>query len=170
MLKLQIIGNLGADAEVKAAKGGEFVTFRVAHSESYAGQTYLTWVDVTWNGNGGNLLQYLKKGAKVFVEGNATFRAFPSAKDKCWKAGASIFARTIELCGGSSELVPRELTTSDGEIVQVNKHYHTPAQVAWEKQIFDRNLNAYYVDANGFITPAGENVSPVDESEAGTNQ
>ena len=31
MLKAQVIGNLGADAEVKSSNGKQFVSFRVAH-------------------------------------------------------------------------------------------------------------------------------------------
>ena len=67
MLKLQVIGNLGADARLVNSNGNEFVSMRVAHSENYTinGQqsTWTLWVDCTLNGNGGNLLQYLKKGA-----------------------------------------------------------------------------------------------------------
>ena len=43
MLKASLIGNLGADAQVKSANGREFVTFRVAHSYNLAGS------DVTVN-------------------------------------------------------------------------------------------------------------------------
>ena len=32
MLKVEIIGNLGADAEIKEANGSKFVTMRVAHT------------------------------------------------------------------------------------------------------------------------------------------
>jgi single-stranded DNA-binding protein len=32
MLKVELIGNIGADAEVKDYQGNKFVTFRVAHS------------------------------------------------------------------------------------------------------------------------------------------
>ena len=35
MLKCEIIGNLGADAEVKEANGSKFVAMRVAHSSKW---------------------------------------------------------------------------------------------------------------------------------------
>ena len=35
MIKLEIIGNLGADAEVKVYNGNKFVTFRVAHTDKW---------------------------------------------------------------------------------------------------------------------------------------
>lgn len=159
MLKMQVIGNLGADAELHQANGSEFVSFRVAHTESFTNngqQTQrTTWVDITWNGNGGNLLQFLKRGAKVFVDGVPTLRVYSSAKDRCWKAGVSIFARSIELCGGTSDPVPRELVTKDGQLVQINKHFHCPDESTHGGILYDRNLNEYGVDKNGFIIPTG---------------
>ena len=35
MFKIQIIGNLGADASVINSNGNEYVSFRVAHSEKF---------------------------------------------------------------------------------------------------------------------------------------
>lgn len=171
MLKFQVIGNLGADAELHQSNGNEFISFRVAHTEQYNNngqQTQrTTWVDVTWNGNGGNLLQYLKKGAKVFVDGVPTFRVYSSAKDRCWKAGVSIFARTIELCGGSSDPVPRELVTHEGMVVQINKHFHCPDDSVHGSILYDRNMNQYKVDGNGFIISAA---SPAESAADGSQQ
>ena len=80
MIKLSIIGNLGADAEVKNHNGKEFVSFRVAHTDRFTqdGQTKetTTWVSCILNGNGGNLLPYLKKGTKVFCHGDFSIRLY----------------------------------------------------------------------------------------------
>ena len=156
MLQLQVIGNIGADAELRQSNGGEYVTFRVAHTEQFKqnGQqvTRSVWVDVSLNGNAGQLLSYLRKGAKVFVSGTPTFRIYSSAKDKCMKCGVSIFARTVELCGGSSDAVPRELITRDGIVVPINKWFHCPVNEAWNSVLLDKSLNEYKVDENGFIT------------------
>lgn len=35
MFRGEIIGNLGADAEVKVSNGSKFVTMRIAHSDVY---------------------------------------------------------------------------------------------------------------------------------------
>ena len=35
MIRLEIVGNLGADAEIKDYNGNKFVSFRVAHSEKW---------------------------------------------------------------------------------------------------------------------------------------
>ena len=38
MFKVEMIGNLGADCEVKDSNGSKFVTFRLAHTEKYKQQ------------------------------------------------------------------------------------------------------------------------------------
>lgn len=177
MLTLQVIGNLGADAELHQSNGGEYVSFRVAHTEQFTkGDQLVTrsvWVDVTLNGNGGQLLQYLRKGAKVFVSGQPSFRVYSSAKDRCMKAGVSIFARTIELCGGSSDAVPRELITKDGVLVPVNKWFHCPVAETWKNVLFDKSMNEYKVDENGFITETAATATTTEANDtqvsAGTN-
>lgn len=173
MLTLQVIGNLGADAELRQSNGGEYVSFRVAHTEQFSkGEQQVTrsvWVDVTLNGNGGQLLQYLRKGAKVFVSGAPTFRVYSSAKDRCMKCGVSIFARTIELCGGSSDAVPRELITQDGMVVPVNKWFHCPVSETWKSVLLDKSLNKYNVDENGFITETAATATTVQANETQVN-
>lgn len=157
MLKIQVIGNLGADAELHQSNGSEFISFRVAHTESITRNGVqtdsVTWVDVTMNGNGGQLLQYLKKGAKVFVDGNLALRVYSSMKDRCMKAGATCFARTVELCGGSSDMVPRELITQDGILLRVNKYFHIEEPQYFNQIVFDKNMNQYATNENGWVLP-----------------
>lgn len=157
MIKIQVIGNLGADAELHQSNGSEFISFRVAHTESITRNGVqtdsVTWVDVTMNGNGGQLLQYLKKGAKVFVDGNLALRVYSSKKDRCMKAGATCFARTVELCGGSSDIVPRELITQDGILLRVNKYFHIEEPQYFNQIIFDKNMNQYATNENGWVLP-----------------
>ncbi len=56
MIKLEIVGNLGADAEIKQYNGNKFVSFRVAHSEKWVDRqtgaitTQTTWVSCSLNG------------------------------------------------------------------------------------------------------------------------
>ena len=67
MIRLEIVGNLGADAEIKEYNGNKFVSFRVAHSEKWVDQqtgaisTQTTWVSCSLNGDGKGLTQYLKR-------------------------------------------------------------------------------------------------------------
>lgn len=160
MIKMQVIGNLGADARLVNSSGNEFVSMRLAHSENYTvnGQqaTRTIWIDCTLNGNGGNLLKYLKKGAKVFVDGYPSFRIYDSAQNHCKMVGIQISVRSIELCGGTTDKVPSELTTTDGEIINVMKCFYTSETKVHGGTLIDKELKGYDVDANGFISPRHE--------------
>lgn len=109
MIKVEIIGNLGADAQLQEKNGNRFVAFRVANTDKWVdkstGQVIEStqWISCTLNGDGGALLPYLKRGAKVFVRGNAQFVVFSSAKTRQMEVGVNLFVREIELCGGAKE-------------------------------------------------------------------
>ena len=109
MIKLEIIGNLGADAEVKVYNGNKFVSFRVAHTDKWVDQntgvisTQTTWVSCSMNGDGGGLTPYLKKGMKVFVRGTPNFVVYSSPKTHKMESGVNLFVREVELCGGHQE-------------------------------------------------------------------
>ena len=109
MIKVEIIGNLGADAQLQEKNGNRFVAFRVANTDKWidksTGQVIEStqWISCTLNGDGGALLTYLKRGAKVFVRGNAQFVIFSSAKTRQMEVGINLFVREIELCGGQKE-------------------------------------------------------------------
>lgn len=108
MLKAEIIGNLGADAQIIANSDGKFLSFRVADSKKYVDRSTgevvksVTWVSVTLNGDGGNLVKYLVKGTKVYVRGFLSSRLY-TGNDGKKHAGLNIAATEIELCGGSRE-------------------------------------------------------------------
>lgn len=109
MIKMEIIGNLGADAEVKVYNGNKFVSFRVAHTDKWVDQqtgvisTQTTWVSCSLNGDGGGLTPYLKKGTKVFVRGTPNFVVYSSPKTHKMETGVNLFVREVELCGGHQE-------------------------------------------------------------------
>lgn len=103
MLKVEVIGNLGSDAEIKIFNERKYVSFSVAHSERRIDANGIpiektTWISVLKNGDGGNFLQYLKKGTKVFVRGTLTPKIYNDQR------GVSIIslnvnADEIQLCG-----------------------------------------------------------------------
>ena len=109
MIKVEIIGNLGADAQLQVYNGNKYVSFRIANTDSWTDKATgeikksTQWVSCTLNGDGGALAQYLKKGTKVFVRGNAQFVVFSSAKSHQMEVGVNLFVREIELCGGNKE-------------------------------------------------------------------
>lgn len=159
MQKLEIIGNIGADAVVKPYNGQEFVSFRVADTQKIKinGQEseQTTWIDVTMNGNGGGLLKYLKKGQKVFVSGRPTYRIFDSAKYRCKMVGIQVFANQVELCGSSTtDAVPGQLVDKDGVAYEVHKFYWS--EDAKSMELFDGEMKKYVSNEDGIIKPADE--------------
>ena len=108
-MRLEIIGNLGADAEIKEVNGRKFVSFRIAHTDKWVDQntgvisTQTTWVSCSMNGDGGGLTPYLKKGTKVFVRGTPNFVVYSSPKTHKMETGVNLFVREVELCGGHQE-------------------------------------------------------------------
>ena len=152
-----MIGNLGANAEIKTADGREFVTFRIAHNDSFKGADGVRketsmWVDCTMNCTTGRpaVLPYLTKGTTVCVVGNVSLRVYSSEKDRCMKAGLTIHVQKLELLGGSGDAIPRRLYTSDGVMVDVNKYYHAETQ---EPVLYDQRGNGYQVAEGGWILP-----------------
>lgn len=98
--KIEIIGNLVADAELKQGKDSrEFVSFRVAVGEGSGEDKKTTYYDVTYIKSG--LLQYLKKGQPVYVSGRLSLGA--TCKDDRAFINAYISAKDIVLCGSTRE-------------------------------------------------------------------
>lgn len=103
MFKGEVIGRLGADATAKEYQGREFVSFNVAHKANNKGangewQQVTEWVQVSWNGNGGRLLPYLKKGAKVFVRGEVKPTRYTNSTGEV-HLSIKILASEVVLCG-----------------------------------------------------------------------
>lgn len=126
MLKAEIIGNLGADAVRNQGNDGTYISFRVAHSTTYTNRNSgevtknTTWVSCTMNGDGGNLLQYLKSGEKVYVRGNLSSRIFVG-HDGQRHAGLNISVSEIELVGSKAKFTPQEVYQRLLDDVDFNK-------------------------------------------------
>lgn len=175
MLKVELIGNLGADAEVKNSQGYQFVTMRIAHTDKWKsqdGQTHenTIWVDATMNDTESKVIPYLRQGVKVFVRGNASLRVYSSPKDKCMKAGLSIAIREIELVGGQTDDVPRLLIDPQtAQLLEVTKHYwvnrdNTSMQDNDQMALTDDKGKQYIMSKGGFVVPAA--VDPATQEHA----
>lgn len=169
MLKVELIGNLGADAEIKESQGTKFVAFRVAHTVKYEGNDggkveRTDWVDVTLSNPDSKIVPFLRQGTKVFVRGNASLRAYSSPKDRCWKAGLSVSAVDIELCGAAGDEVPRELTDPNtGHLFKVSRFYQCDADTSgWKKNdtaiLVDKRMNRFILAKDGWVAPEVANV------------
>ena len=81
--KVILIGNLGADPEIKSFQnGGRIANIRIATSEQWKDRMTgerkerTEWHNVVINGDGlvGVVERYLKKGSKVYIEGSLRTR------------------------------------------------------------------------------------------------
>ena len=170
MFRAEIIGNLGADASVMESNGSKFVTMRIAHTDAYKDEQgnkheKTVWVDATMNDAESKLLPYLKQGVKVFVRGNASLRVYSSPKERCMKAGVTLSVREIELVGGSSDDVPRQLIDpATGMLYESQKYYWINRDNKDMKnddvmQLVDAKGNQYVMNKAGFVSiPQTENV------------
>lgn len=106
MLQIEVIGNLGSDAEVKEFGGKKYVAMNVAHSEKHKGENGTTettvWVSCLWYGDGGGLFQYLKKGCKVFLRGRLVPKAYTDKQGNP-QCAVNMYANEVNLCGGKNE-------------------------------------------------------------------
>ena len=110
--KVTLIGNLGADPEVRStSNGGRVATLSVATSRRWKGQSGDTqekteWHRVVmWNNKGSNLAdiaeRYCKKGDKVYVEGSVEYRTWQD-KEGQTRYMTEINARELIMLSGRS--------------------------------------------------------------------
>lgn len=108
MLKIEVIGNLGATAEVKSFNGEKFVTFRVASTNKYTNKQTgeiteeTTWISCIWRGDHTRVTPLLTQGTKVFVRGDAALKIF-IGHDGNKHAGLNLRVNELELCGSKPQ-------------------------------------------------------------------
>jgi len=112
--KIMLIGNLGADPEVRATNNGSRVaSFSVATSRQWTTQggekqEKTEWHRcVAWNSSRGSGLadtieKYLKKGDRVYVEGRIEYRSYED-KEKQTKYVTEINVRELVMLSGRSD-------------------------------------------------------------------
>lgn len=102
MLTLQAIGNLGADPEQKQTQGGtDLVRMSMAVNKKVKGEKHTTWLNITIFDKHkiDFAMRYLRKGAKVFIEGEPAARGYEANGE----ARASLdvvlgFGSKLEIC------------------------------------------------------------------------
>lgn len=112
MLQLEVIGNLGNDAEIKEFSGKKYVSMNVAHSEKKKdGSENTVWVSVLWYGDGGGLFQYLKRGCKVFLRSRLVPKAYTDKQNQP-QCALNMYANEVNLCGGKQESTRQDAATT----------------------------------------------------------
>jgi single-strand DNA-binding protein len=97
MLQITVIGNIGANAEIKEINGRQFSAFRVASTSRRGGQEETTWVSVL-SFYSEKLHPFLVKGQQVYVIGDGRISTF-TKRDNTTSYDISIMADKLQLCG-----------------------------------------------------------------------
>ena len=111
--KVMLIGNLGADPEIRTVPSGSRVaqfslaTSRTWNNDSGQRQEKTEWHRiVVWNNRreGGGLVEvvekYLKKGDRVYVEGSIEYRSYEDKQDGATKYITEIKVRDLVMLSG----------------------------------------------------------------------
>jgi single-strand DNA-binding protein len=104
MVRIEIIGHLGKDAEIKDLNNNQLISFNVSVSESFTQngekQTKTTWFDCAKWGNNTAVAQFIKKGDLIYVSGKTNNRAYQK-EDGTLKVINGITVFEIELLGSN---------------------------------------------------------------------
>jgi single-strand DNA-binding protein len=102
--KVLLLGNLGADPELRVTPGGQSVLkLRLATTESYLDksntrQERTEWHQITvWGKRGEALSKFLTKGSSIFVEGSIRTSSYEKDGEKRYRT--EIIANNIILAG-----------------------------------------------------------------------
>lgn len=100
-----LLGRLGADPELRVTPGGQSILkMRLATTESYldrnnARQERTEWHSVSlWGRRGEALAKFLRKGARLFIEGRIQTSSYEKDGEKKYRT--EIVASNVILCGG----------------------------------------------------------------------
>lgn len=103
--KVMLLGNLGADPELKVTQGGQAVLkLRLATTETYLDrnktrQERTEWHSITlWGPRGEALAKFLTKGERIFVEGRIQTSSYEKDGEKRYRT--EVVATNIILTGG----------------------------------------------------------------------
>lgn len=103
--KVMLLGNLGADPELRTTQGGQAILkLRIATTENYLDksntrQERTEWHQVTiWGKRGEALSKILAKGDRVFIEGGLRTSSYEKDGEKRYRT--EIVASNVILAGG----------------------------------------------------------------------
>lgn len=133
MIKLQIVGNLGADCIQKEVNGKNVINFNVAHSEKYKDAQgnqveKTTWVNCAYWTDKSAIAQYLLKGQMVYAEGAPEADGYTN-KDGNVAATLRMRVLNIQLLGGKNDNQngqQQQSGSSNSNAGNVTNSGHTP--------------------------------------------
>ena len=106
MIKLQIVGNLGADCIQKEVNGKTVINFNVAHTEKFKDsqgnlKEKTIWVNCAYWTDRTAIAPYLKKGQMVYAEGSPEAEGYMN-KDNQAAATLRMRVQNVQLLGSKN--------------------------------------------------------------------
>lgn len=106
MIKMTVIGNIGADAVQRETNGRKYTTFNVAVSSKFKNQDgseteRTTWISCARDGQS-PIDQWLKRGRQVYVEGTPSVSLYTDNQGHP-QCAMRLAVHRIELLGGKDE-------------------------------------------------------------------
>lgn len=122
--KVILVGNVGADPEVRALDGGAKVaririatTERIYNKEKNETKELTEWHSITlWRGLAEVVDKYIRKGAQIYIEGKLRTREYEKNGVKCY--ATEIVAEELKMLGkreGVSQSAPAPAPTPVAE-------------------------------------------------------
>lgn len=110
MIKMTVIGNIGADAVQRETNGRKYTTFNVAVSTKFKNQDgseteRTTWISCARDGQS-QIDQWLKRGRQVYVEGTPSVSLYTDNQGHP-NCNLKLAVHRIELLGGKDENQPQ---------------------------------------------------------------
>jgi single-strand DNA-binding protein len=146
--KVLLLGNLGADPELRVTPGGQAVLkLRIATTESYLDrantrQERTEWHRITiWGKRGEALAKFLGKGDRIFVEGSIRTSSYEKNGEK--RYSTEIIANNIILAGGG-----RRQTGDAGDAPRSNARSAPPSSTSRDEPMME-------APADDFDAPSG---------------
>jgi len=107
MQRIEIIGHIGNDAEMKDFNNNQVINFSVAVYENYTNKegvkvSKTTWYECAKWGNQTQIAPYLKKGTQVFVSGIPNARSWVNSNGETIVT-MGITVNNIQLLGSKNE-------------------------------------------------------------------
>ena len=107
MIKLQIVGNLGADCIQKEVNGKSVINFNVAHTEKFKDsqgnlKEKTIWINCAYWTDRTAIAPYLKKGQMVYAEGSPEAEGYMN-KDNQVAATLRMRVQNVQLLGSKTD-------------------------------------------------------------------
>lgn len=117
MIKAQVIGHLGKDAQVNTVNGKSVINFSIAHTENFTDhqgnkKSNTIWAACSYWVERTTIVNYLKQGTMVYVEGQPSVKTYQGQRGT--EAQLVLRVSSIQLLGSKNSPQNSQQENSSG--------------------------------------------------------